>query len=169
MKKEDIVSAKPLGLSEGMTRCDASKLRKTGTGGGIKFHEGDVIDFPNFEQLEIYTTSFTSKSGEQHDYELIKVSFNDRVRLIPVASYRRDKNGVEEVADEYSRESDLVRDLQLCYERISILAGRSVKVKKLFDKGRTYKYDDSRQRIPYNKDDTSTFETKAWPIFVFVD
>lgn len=170
MKKEDIVSAKPLGFTEGMVKCDAAKLRKTGTGSGIKFHQNDEIEFPDFDQLEIYTTSFTSKDGQQHDYELIKVAFNNRVRLIPVASFRRDKNGVDEVCDEYSRESDLVRDLQVAnddYERISILAGHKIRVKGLFDKGRIYKYDNGR--IPYNKNDNTTFETKVWPIFVFAD
>lgn len=170
MKKEDIKSAKPLGLTEGMTKCDAAKLRKTGTGAGIKFHKEDLIEFPDFDDLEIYTTSFTSKDGQQHDYELIKVAFNGRVRLIPVASFRRDKNGVDEVADEYSRESDLVRDLQMAnddYERISILAGHKVRVKNIFENGRIYKYDNGR--VPYNKNDNTTFETRAWPIFVFAD
>lgn len=171
MKKEDIVSARPLGLTEGMVKCDAAKLRTTGQTAGIKFHKDDKIVFPDFDQLEFYTTTFTTKDGVQHDYELVKVAFNDRVRLIAVACFRRDKNGVDEICDEYSRESNLVRDLQVSnddYERISILAGHTVVVKRLFEKGRIYKYEGGA-RIPYNKDDNSTFETRVWPVFDFED
>lgn len=167
MKKSDIKGTAPLGLVEGMVECDLQKLRKTGLGTGLKFHIGDVILFPDLEELQIYSTSFTTRSGEQRDYELVKVAFNGRVRLIPVASFRRDKNGVDEIADEYSRKSDLCRDLQMAnddYERICILAGKTVTVREVFP-GRNYKYGDDG-RIPYNKDDTSTFTTSSWPVFV---
>ena len=167
MKKSEIKGTQPLGLVEGMVQCDLAKLRKTGTGNGLKFHIGDVIEFPDLEDIQIYSTSFTAKDGQQRDYELIKVAFNGRVRLIPVASFRRDRNGVDDVADAYSRESELCRDLQMAnddYERISILAGKTVMVKHVFS-GRNYKYDGGN-RVPYNKDDTSTFTTSAWPVFI---
>ena len=171
MKKEDIKSAKPLGLTEGMVVCEVAKLRKTGTGVGIKFHVGDKIQFPPIEDLEVYSTSFTGRDGKEREYELVKVAFNEKVRLIPVASFRRDRNGVDEVADEYSRQSELCRDLQMAnddFERISMLAGHTVIVKNIFGTGRNYKYVEGT-RVPYNKDDVNTFTTAAWPIFEFVD
>jgi hypothetical protein len=171
MKKEDIKSAQPLGLAEGMVIVEAAKLRKTGLGSGIKFHVGDKITVPDMEDLQVYSTTFTARDGKEREYELIKVGFNDRVKLIPVASFRRDKNGVDEVADEYSRKSALCRDLQMAnddYERISILAGHTVIVKEVFGTGRNYKYVNG-ERVPYNKDDTSTFTTAAWPVFEMVD
>lgn len=167
MKKSDIKGTTPLGLVEGMVQCDIAKLRKTGTGNGLKFHIGDVIEFPDLEDIQIYSTSFTTKSGDERTYELVKVAFNGRVRLIPVASFRRDRNGIDEIADKYSRESDLCRDLQMAnddYERISVLAGRKIYVKDVFP-GRNYKYDGGT-RMPYNKDDTNTFTTSSWPVFL---
>lgn len=167
MKKEDIKSAQPLGLTEGMVLCDTARLRKTGLGSGIKFHVGDVITFPDLADLQIYSTTFTSRDGKEREYELVKVAFNDRVKLIPVASFRRDKNGIDTYADEYSRRSDLCRDLQMAnddYERISILAGHTIRVKEVFD-ARNYKYENG-QRVPYNKDDVHTFTTSSWPVFI---
>lgn len=169
MKKSEIKGIAPLGLVDGMVKCDLAKLRKTGTGNGLKFHVGDIILFPDLEELEIYSTSFTGKDGNDHEYELIKVAFNNRVKLIPIASFRRDRNGIDEIADEYSRKSDLCRDLQMAnddYERISILAGKTVIVKEVFP-GRNYKYDGGR--VPYNKDDVNTFTTSTWPVFVIQD
>lgn len=166
MKKSDIKGTTPLGLVEGMVECDIQKLRKTGLGTGLKFHVGDVIEFPDLEDIQIYSTTFLTKDKEERTYELIKVAFNGRVRLIPVASFRRDKNGVDEIADEYSRKSDLCRDLQMAnddFERISVLAGKTISVREVFP-GRNYKYDGGR--IPYNKDDVNTFTTSSWPVFV---
>ena len=169
MKKEDIKGATPLGLTDGMVVVEAAELRKTGLGSGTKFHAGDIIVFPSMEDLQVYSTTFTDKGGNQRKYELVKVGFNDRVKVIPVASFRRDKNGVDDFADEYSRMSPLCRDLQVAnddYERISILAGHTVRVESLFP-GRNYKFGDGR--LPYNKDDTTTFSTSSWPVFVLVD
>lgn len=168
MKKSDIKGTAPLGFVEGMVECDLTKLRKTGLGTGLKFHIGDTIEFPDIEDIQIYSTSFKSKDGEEREYELIKVCFNGRVRLIPVASFRRDKNGIDEIADEYSRKSELCRDLQMSnddYERICILSGKTIRVQEVFP-GRNYKYDNGR--VAYNKDDTSTFTTSSWPVFIII-
>lgn len=167
MKKSDIKGTAPLGLVDGMTECPIEKLRKTGLGNGLKFHVGDVIEFPDLEDIQIYTTSFKTKDNVEREYELIKVGFCGRVRLIPVASFRRDRDGVEEVADEYSRKSQLCRDLQMSnddFERISILAGKTVIVKEIFP-GRNHQYADG-SRVPYNKDDIKTFTSRSWPVFV---
>ena len=168
MKSSDIKGQTPIGMVEGMVQCDIAKLRKTGVGSGIKFHIGDVIDIPDLQDIQIYTTTFTSKKdNKEREYELIKVGFNGKVKLIPVASFRRDKNGVDDVADEYSRQSDVCRELQMAnddYERVAILAGKSVKVTNVFP-GRNYKFDENG-RIPYNKDNVDSYSTSSWPIFV---
>ena len=52
MKKEQIVATKPIGLTEGMVQVDSSRLRQTGTGSGIRFHLGDLIQFPDFKDLD---------------------------------------------------------------------------------------------------------------------
>lgn len=166
MKSSEIKAQQPLGLVEGMVVCDLAKLRKTGVGSGVKFHVGDVIEIPVMEDIQIYSTRFTSKKdGIEREYELIKVGFNGRVKLIPVASFRRDKNGVDEVADEYSRRSDICRELQMAnddYERVAILAGKTIKVVDVFP-GRNYKFDEGR--VPYNKDNVDSYTTSSWPVF----
>lgn len=171
MKKEDIKGMTPLGLVEGMRLLtDLAKLRKTGTGGALKFHIGDTITIPDMDQIQVYTTSFTTPDGKEREYEVVKVGFNDRVKLIPIGSFRRDRNGIDEIADAYTRKSALCRDLNLAvddFERLSIIAGHTIVVKDIFD-GRSYKYANN-SRVPYNKDDINTFTTGAWPVFEFVD
>lgn len=166
MKKSDIKGATPYGLTDGMEVCPIEKLRKTGLGNGLKFHVGDTIEFPDLDDIQIYTTSFVTKSKEEREYELVKVCFCGRVRLIPIASFRRDRDGIEEVADEYSRKTSLCRDLQMAnddYERISILAGKTIVVRENFP-GRNHQYADGA-RVAYNKDDINTFITRNWPVF----
>lgn len=170
MKKEDIKATKPFGLTEGMVPVDKARLRQTGNGGGIRFHVGDIIDFPPFEDLEIYTTSFKDKDGKEHEYELVKVGFNNKVKLIPVASFRRDKNGVDASAEKYSAQTELSRDLQMCtddYARMTILCGHTVKVKDMFN-GREFRYENG-SRVDYNDGDVKTFKTRQWPVFEMVD
>ena len=168
MKSSEIKGQTPLGLVEGMVVCDLAKLRKTGVGSGVKFHIGDIIEIPVLEDIQVYTTSFTSKKDKvEREYELIKVAFNGRVKLIPVASFRRDKNGVDEVADEYSQRSEICRELQMAnddYERIALLAGKTIKVTDVFP-GRNYKFGDDG-RIPYNKDNVDSYSTSSWPVFI---
>ena len=170
MKKEDIKNGKAIGMTEGMVKVDIARLHQTGTGAGIRFRIGDVIQFLDLEDVDIFSTTFKSKDGKEHEYELIKVAFNNRVRLIPVASFRRDRNGVDSSAEEYGKKNDLCRDLQIAnddYERISILAGKTIKVKEIYT-GRNYRYDDGK-RIDYNADDVKTFNTAAWPVFEIID
>ena len=170
MKKEQIVATKPIGLTEGMVQVDSSRLRQTGTGSGIRFHLGDLIQFPDFKDLELYANTFKGKDGKEHEYELVKVGFNNKVRLIPVASFRRDRNGVDASAQDYSSKSELCRDLQMCnddFERFTILAGHTIRVKEIYT-GRNYRYVDNA-RVDYNADDVKTFTTSAWPIFEFMD
>lgn len=170
MKKEEIKATRPFGLTDGMVPVDSARLRQTGTGGGIRFRMGDIVQFPDFQDLEIYSTTFKGRDGKEHEYELVKVAFNNKVRLIPVASFRRDKNGVDASAQEYSSKSDICRDLQMCnddFERMTLLCGHTIKVKDIFT-GRNYKYEDNK-RIDYNADDVKTFTTAAWPIFEIVD
>ena len=166
MKSSEIKGQTPIGLVEGMVVCELAKLRKTGVGSGVKFHVGDVIEIPVMEDIQIYSTTFTSKKdGVEREYELIKVAFNDRVKLNPVASFRRDKNGVEEIADEYSRKSNICRELQMAnddYERVAILSGKTIEVVDIFP-GRNYKFNDGR--VPYNKDDVDSYTTSSWPVF----
>lgn len=170
MKKEDIKATKPMGLTEGMTLVDVNRLRQTGNGGGIRFRLGDVIQFPDFKDLELYATTFKGKDGKEHEYELVKVAFNNKVRLIPVASFRRDRNGVDASAQEYAAKSDLCRDLQICnddFERFTILCGHTIKVKDVYT-GRNYRYEDNA-RVDYNANDVKTFNTAVWPVFEFID
>lgn len=170
MKKEDVKNAKAFGMTAGMVKVDIARLHQTGTGTGIRFRIGDVIEFPDQEDLEIYSTTFTSKDNKEHEYELIKVAFNNRVRLIPVASFRRDRNGVDSSIEEYGKKSDLCRDLQIAiddYERISILAGKTIKVVEMFS-GRNRRFDNGKV-VDYNADDVKTFNTASWPVFELVD
>lgn len=167
MKSSEIKAQQPIGMTEGMVLCDIAKLRTTGLGSGIKFHIGDVITIPELQDIQVYSRSFTSKRDNKvYDYEVIKVAFNDRVRTISVASFRRDKNGVDEIADEYSRKSAICRELQMAnddYERVATLAGKTVKVVDVFP-GRNYKFD-SNGRVPYNKDNVDSYTTSSWPVF----
>lgn len=167
MKFDYIFNQEAINMTQNMVLVDMNRLHETGINNAIQFMTGDVLEIPDTEHIQIYHTSFINKKKEEMEYDVIKVGFNGKVRVIPVASFRRDRNGIDEFRDTYATKSAICRDLRLAnddYARITAIAGKKLKVREMFD-AREKRFGEDDRIIPYNKDDIKTFNTKRWPIF----
>lgn len=172
MKKTDIKAKEAINKKANMVDLTKDALRNTGRAfGGIRFRIGDKVVFPDWEDLEVYEDSFVGRDKQEHKFPVVKVAFNDIVRVIPVASFRRETQGVDEYIEKYTNLNPFLRTINMTaddFERMQAFAGKVIIVKDLFD-GRNVAFDDERRRIPYNKDDVKTFTTSRWPVFEVVE
>lgn len=168
MKKTDIKAQEAVNMKANMTSLTLDSLRNTGRAfGGVRFRIGDKIVFPDWNDLEIFQDMFVGRDKEEHTFPVVKVSFNDSIRVIPVASFRRETQGIDEFIEKYTSLNPFLRSISMAsddFDRIKAFAGKVIIVKDLFD-GRNVAFDSERRRIPYNKDDVKTFTTSRWPVF----
>ena len=171
MKKNTIKSQEAINMKANLVTVNLDTLRNTGRAfGGIRFRIGDIIVFPDWEEVEMFQDSFTGRDKQEHTFPVVKVGFNDKVRLVPVASFRRETQGVDEYIEKYTAINPFLRAINMAaddYERIRLFAGHTVKVKDLFD-ARNVAFVDGN-RVAYNKDDVKTFTTSRWPVFEIID
>lgn len=167
MKKEDIKGAVAINHKAGSTTLTKEQLRNTGRAfGGVRFWIGDVLIFPDWDDIETYQNSFVGRDDKEHFFPVVKIGVNTVVREVPIGSFRRHQAGIDEYVEEYAKISDLHRNIvgaQDDFELLQVLAGKTLKVSKLFD-ARQVAFADGH-KIPYNKDDVKTFTTQRWPVF----
>lgn len=173
MKKSAIKSQEAVNMKAGMVSISVDALRNTGRAfGGVKFRIGDEIVFPDWDDIDVFEDSFTSKDGKTRTFPVVKVAMNNIVRVVPVGSFRRETSGIDEYQERYYGMNPFLRSLEAAaddFDRIRMFAGHTVKVRELFE-GRCIAFDkDTKDRIPYNKDDVKTFTTARWPVFEIVD
>lgn len=147
-----------------MTPVSIESLRVTGTShSGFKFVPDDIIEIP--EELEVFSDHF--KLGEEDVvYYLVKMAVNGQTFMVSVATFRKDRIGVDDFVEKYHLESPISRILASMSndeERMRFLAGKKLRVRGSMQ-AREYKFVD-RQRVSYNADDPSTYQTRFWPIF----
>lgn len=165
MKKSDIKDLKPINMSEGIKYVSIEKLHESGKTVGFKFTEGDEVIIPDMDEIQIAPDSFKNKAGEVVTYLKIKVGLNDICKLIPVAAFRQNKDAVEQFDADYCSQCEIARLLRTAtddFERMQILAGKTLKVVNLFH-GRNKKYG-----IAYDPEDRTSYSVLDWPIFKVV-
>lgn len=171
MKKSTIKSQEAINMKANLVTVSLDVLRNTGRAfGGIRFRIGDIITFPDWDDVEMFQDSFVGKDKQEHTFPVIKVGFNESVRVIPVASFRRETQGIDEYIEKYTQLNTFLRDINLAtddFERMKLFAGHTIKVAELFE-ARNVAFIDGA-RVPYNKDDVKTFTTSRWPVFVPID
>lgn len=171
MKKSTIKSQEAINMKANLATVSLDVLRNTGRAfGGIRFRIGDTITFPDWEELEMFQDSFVGRDKQEHTFPVIKVGFNDSVRVIPVASFRRETQGIDDYIEKYTAINGFLRSINMAtddYERMHLFAGHTVKVSDLFE-ARNVAFADGN-RIPYNKDDVKTFTTSRWPVFEVIE
>ena len=172
MKKTEIKAQEAINMKANMVNLTLDALRNTGRAfGGIRFRIGDRIVFPDWNDIQVYEDSFVGRDKQEHKFPVVKVLFNDNVRVIPVASFRRETQGIDEYIEKYTSINPFLRTISMTaddFERIQAFAGKAIIVKDLFD-GRNVAFDSERRRIPYNKDDVKTFTTSRWPVFEILE
>ena len=171
MKKSTIKSQEAINMKANLVTISLDALRNTGRiFGGIRFRIGDIITFPDWEDLEMFQDSFIGRDKQEHTFPVVKVGFNENVRMIPIASFRRETQGIDEYIEKYTQLNPFLRAINLAaddFERMKLFAGHTVRVINLFD-ARNVAFVDGN-RVPYNKDDVKTFTTSRWPVFDIID
>ena len=165
--KEVITDKKMINQSTTMKASTMEELAKSGvTIGGFKFVAGDRVGIP--DQIEIFSEGFKSRDDKKITYYLIKCKFNNDVRGIPTAAFRKDRVGIEELVTEYHTLCPIARTLAGFAndaERVMWLTGKVLKVKDIF-KGRSYQFDPATQKkISYDSSKPETYVSQGWPIF----
>lgn len=153
-----------INASATMTQVSLEELRDKGqTNSGFRFVTGDVIEIP--EEIEVYADHFTIGT-ENLVYYLIKMNVNKETYMVSVASFRKDRTGIEDSVEAYHAKSMIARRLAGMAndeERVRFLAGKVLKVKELME-AREYRFDGG-QRVAYNANDPTTYRTRFWPVF----
>jgi len=172
MKKTDIKATSAVNAKASYTTLNKEQLHNTGRAfGGIRFWVGDVLVFPDWDEIETFNDVFIDQDKKEHFFPVVKIGLNDTVRCIPIGSFRRFAAGIEEYVEKYARISDFHRNLTLAqddFELLRLFAGHTVKIERLFD-ARMIAWTTDRKRVPYNKDDVKTFTTMRWPEFTIVE
>ena len=162
MKKGDIKAIKAVNAAAGMKKVDVSELHNTGRMIGFKFYTNDIIVIPDMDDLEVVKDSFKNAAGNIVEYPLIKIAINDVVKYIPASAFRRDSQGLDEYKEQYRKISPICQKMSTGtedFERVSILVGKTWKVKNLFPaKSRKF-------GVAYNPEDPKTYVDDSWPIF----
>lgn len=168
MKKTDIKATAAINAKASLTDLNKDQLHNTGRAyGGIRFWVGDELTFPDWDDIETFQDSFKDKDGKEHTFPVVKIGLNNVVRVVPVGSFRRFSFGIDEFVEKYAAINAFHRNLTLAqddFELLKLFAGKTVKVKKLFD-ARMIALDAAKTKIPYNKDDVKTFTTQRWPVW----
>ena len=156
---------KAINASSTMTPVSLDVLREKGqSNNGFRFATGDQVAIP--EDLEIFAESFRTQSGENMFYYLVKADVNGQPFMVSVASFRRDRTGIEDFVEQYHKQSPVARILSGLAndeERMRYLAGKNLKVTGLMQ-AREYQFDNGN-RIAYSSEDPKTYRTRFWPIF----
>lgn len=170
MKKSDLRSARAVNAKETLKKIENKEaLRSTGrVYGGLRFVEGNVITFDDWEYIETWTDSYTRKDGTVAEFPVVKVALGEVVRNIPISSFRRHLIGQEDSLAAYKALNPFLAALgtaQDDYELMHTCAGKVLKVVGFFS-ARTKAWNDARTNVlPYKADDPSTYDTDMWPIF----
>ena len=172
MKRAEIKDAKAINAKASNVTLTKEQLHNTGRAyGGVRFWIGDVLVFPEWEDIETFSDMFLDRDGKEHSFPVVKIGVNNVVRNIPIGSFRRFYTGIDQFVEEYARINDFHRNLvnaQDDYEIVQLMAGKTFKIENLFD-ARLVAWSTDHKRIPYNKDDVKTFTTGRWPIFTIVE
>lgn len=172
MKKTDIRSSKAVNEKATYTTLTKEQLHNTGRAfGGIRFWIGDVLVFPDWDELDTQSDIFVDAEKKEHSFPVVKIGLNDTVRFIPIGSFRRFAAGIEEYVEKYAKLSEFHRNLTLAqddFELLQLFAGHTFEIKEFFD-ARMIAWTPDRKRVPYNKDDVKTFTTMRWPVFTIVE
>ena len=148
-----------------MTPVTLETLREKGqSNNGFRFVTGDNISIP--EELEVYAESFKLANGEPLIYYVVKMEVNGSPFMVSVASFRKDRAGIEDYVEEYHKKSPISRILAGMAndeERMKHLAGKNLKVTGLMQ-AREYQFEDGA-RVTYSAEDPKTYKTRFWPIF----
>lgn len=166
MKKGDIKNAAAINSKKGMEFVSIDRLHETGKSVGFKWSIGDTVTIPDFDDIQIAPDSFVNKANETIEFMKIKVLLNTNVLMIPVAAFRKNANGADELDEEYCSKCTLARSLRSAgddFDRIVMIAGKTLKVVALYP-GRNKKFQQA-----YCKDDPSTYTTSMWPIFEIIE
>ena len=173
MKKTDIKAAEAINAKASLVTLNKDQLHNTGRAfGGIRFWIGDILIFPDWEDLETCSDSFIDADNKEHPFPVVKIGLNNVARYIPVGSFRRFAFGIDEYTERYAQTDDFHRNLvaaQDDFELLKLFAGHTFKVEKFFDARMKAKDSTTGKVIAYNKDDVKTFTTMRWPIFTKVE
>lgn len=171
MKKDDIKGIEAVNMKSTLTPVSSEQLKSSGKPfGGINFWVNDTITFPNWENVEIFMDSFEDRNKVTRQFPVIKVALNGKVRVIPVGSFRRHMSGVQESIEAYGSTDSFHRDIVLAqsdWELMQIFAGKTVRVRDKFD-AKTIKFE-GNNRVAYNRDNASTYNTAKWPLFEVIE
>lgn len=173
MKKTDIRSTEAINAKASLTTLNRDQLHNTGRAfGGIRFWIGDVLLFPDWDELDTCMDSFTDTEKKDHPFPVVKIGLNDTVRFVPIGSFRRFSFGIDKYVEEYAHIDDFHRNIvaaQDDFELMKLFAGHKIKIEKFFDARMKAKDPSTGKIIAYNKDDVKTFTTMRWPIFTIVE
>ena len=144
-------------------------LRGSGVGiANFSFIKGDRLSVP--ENLEVSEVRFKPKGrDDEMSYYLLKVQVTGTVRGVSLASFRKDRYGIEAFVREYHNKCKVARDLAACAndeERALYLAGHDFIISDVFQ-GRSYRFLDGIRS--YDPNDTNTYKEGDWPIFDMVE
>lgn len=162
MKKTAIKDLTPVNMKEGTKYVSIDELHNSGQTVGFKYTVGDVIVIPDLNDIQVAPATFKNKKGDDVTYFRIKVGLNDVCKLFSVAAFRMNRDGVTEYDTDYCSKCEIARTLRSAgddFERVTLLAGKTLKVKELFP-GRSKKFG-----IAYDPNDRTTFTVQDWPIF----
>lgn len=166
MKKSNIKNTAAINSKKGMEFVSIDKLHETGKSVGFRWSTGDTVTIPDFEDIQVSPDSFVNKKNETIEFMRVKVSLNNIVLMIPVAAFRKNANGADELDEDYCSKCTIARNLRSAgddFDRIVMVAGKTLKVVALYP-GRNKKF-----QTAYCKDDPSTYTTSMWPIFEVID
>lgn len=161
---KNLKGLKAVNATATMTPVSIESLRETGvSNNAFRFVPSDVIEIP--EELEVYSERF--KIGDDElTYYVVKMTVNDEPFMVSVATFRKDRVGVENYVEEYHQKSPISRMLASLAndeERMRYLCGRKLRVLGSFP-AREYRFE-AHTRVTYNADDPTTYKTRFWPIF----